>query len=68
MKFVIKNYISKEVKEKKSKPKDHKVSVFMFGAEAQKAPMETKESEKEEKVSKQFKCELCEYRCDKKTL
>jgi hypothetical protein len=27
--------------------------------------METKESKKEEKIQKQLKCELCEYRCDK---
>ena len=65
-KVELKNGNSKEVKENKSKPKDNKVSVFKFGAEARKAAMEAKESEKEEKVSKQFKCELCEYRCDKK--
>lgn len=66
-KVIIENDISKVLKEKKSKSKDHKVSVFKFGAEARKAAMETKESKKEEKIQKQLKCELCEYRCDKNT-
>ena len=61
-KVIIENYISKVVKENKSKSKDQKVSVFKFGAEARKAAMETKESKKEEKIQKQLKCELCEYR------
>ena len=56
---------SKSIKETMSKPNDKKDMVFKFGAEARKTAMESKESKKEDKISKQFKCELCEYSCEK---
>ena len=64
-KVLNKNHDSKSIKEKKSKPKDKKDMVFKFGAEARKTAMETKESKKEDKISKQFKYDLCEYSCEK---
>ena len=48
---------SKSIKENMSRPNHKKDMVFKFGAEARKTAMESKESKKEDKISKQFKCE-----------
>ena len=60
-KVLIENHDSKLIKDKKCKPKDKKDMVFKFGAKARKTAMEIKVSKKEDKISKKFKCELCEY-------
>ena len=60
-KTINKNENLKVLKEKKSKLKDHKDTVFRFGAEDRKNVTESKESKPEEKISTHFKCELCEY-------
>ena len=56
-------------KNKFSKRKDNKVSVFKFGAEARKNVLDGKESEEKETTSTEFKCDLCSYKAQKlKTL
>ena len=49
-------------KESKSKPKDSKNNGFIFGAQAQADKMRCEEQDKQ---SKDFKCELCDYICKK---
>ena len=49
----------------KSKIKAKKESVFIFGAEARKSVVEKHISEEIIKSSKTFKCDLCEYGCEK---
>ena len=55
------------IKRQKSKTKETKNSVFIFGAEARKSLVEKKKSEESDKLSKAFKCDLCDYRCEKST-
>ena len=42
-----------------------KSSVFIFGAEARKSVLEKHKSEEIEKSLNAFKCDLCDYRCEK---
>ena len=55
---------SKDSKARKGNLKEKKVSVFKFGADARKAVPNKIEIHKE-KNSKEVKCELCNYRCEK---
>ena len=59
-----KNDKPKDSKARKGNLKEKKVSVFKFGADARKA-VPNKIEIQEEKNSKEVKCELCDYRCEK---
>ena len=54
-------------KEKKSQPKDpkHKDSVFKFGAAARNIVSDKNKPIEKELLAKYFKCDLCDYKCDK---
>lgn len=56
---------SDDIPLKKSEPKKNKDSVFRFGAEARKTVSDRIESQEKERSKKEFKCELCEYSCEK---
>ena len=55
-------------KEKKLRPRDsnHKDSVFVFGAEAQKPVSDQVKPKEKEKLAKYVKCDLCDYKCEKR--
>ena len=40
-------------------------SVFKFGAEARKTVSDQKKEKEEKKSAKYFKCEVCDYKCEK---
>ena len=50
---------------KKVKLKERKDSVFRFGPEARKTINKEIKSKEKVKTSKEFKCELCDYKCEK---
>ena len=52
---------------KKVKLKERKDSVFRFGPEARKTVNKEIKSKEKVKTSKEFKCELCDYSCEKLT-
>ena len=52
-------------KESKSKPQDSKNNVFIFGAQARQDIADKMRCEEQDKQSKDFKCELCDYICKK---
>ena len=60
-----KNEIIKHGKEKKSKLKERKDSVFKFGPEARKTVSDKYEPPKEKPSSKISKCNICDYSCEK---
>ena len=65
-----KKYNSVDPKKKKLQPKDSKdkALVFIFGAEARKTVSDQiKPTEKEQPV-KYFKCDLCDYKCEKRSV
>ena len=56
---------SDDIPLKKSEPKKNKDSVFRFGAEARKTVSDRIEFQEKERSKKEFKCELCDYSCEK---
>ena len=56
-----------KILKKVTKQKDIKVPVFKFGVEVQNHALEWKDSQNKEKVSTDFKCDLCNYKANKIT-
>lgn len=50
-----------------SKPNVKEVSVFKFGAEARKTVVEEKKAQEKDLTTTDFKCEVCDYKCKKKS-